>query len=276
MAHISTYLYIETARMNKLSFFLLLFLFHSLLFGDTRTIYDIRGASPKLDANLTRFLDAWRTDTITPIQNGTYSNVIVNGNPDRKTIALTFDDSPDENVTNEVLDVLQEHNVKATFFMIGSPMADLNATAVQRASGEGHLVLNHSFTHPRLTKLSDEEVFQELNASSSRIEELTGRYPLLIRPPYGSIDASVVQTINSRGFTAVLWSLDSLDWAIKEKDPIIENVLTHIRPGDIVLMHSGRSNHPTAEALPEIIQKLQQEGYSFVTLSELLGIAAYR
>ncbi|MCK9372178.1 MAG: polysaccharide deacetylase family protein [Sulfuricurvum sp.] len=262
--------------MNTSFFFLFLLLFHSLLFGDTRTIYDIRGASPILDANLTRFLDVWRADTITPIQNGTYSDVIVNGNPERKTIALTFDDSPDENVTNEVLDVLQEHKVQATFFMIGSPMTDINATTVQRASREGHLVLNHSFTHPRFTKLSDEEVFQELNASSSRIQELTGHYPLLIRPPYGSINASVVRTINTHGFTAVLWSLDSLDWAIKEKDPIVENVLTHIRPGDIILMHSGRSNHPTAEALPEIIEKLQQEGYTFVTLSQLMGIAAYR
>jgi len=262
--------------MHKSLFFLFTLLFHSLLFGDTYTVYDIRGTSPKLDANLTRFLDAWRTDTVVPIQDGTYTNIIVNGNPNRKAIALTFDDSPDENVTNEVLDVLKEYKVPATFFMIGLPMADLNATAVQRASQEGHQVLNHSFTHSRFTKLTDEEVFQELNASSSRIQELTGHYPLLIRPPYGSINASVVNSINTHGFTAVLWSLDSLDWAIKDKDVIIDNVLTHVRPGDIILMHSGRSNHPTAEALPEIIGKLQDAGYTFETVAQLLDIKAYR
>lgn len=262
--------------MYKFIFFLFTLVFHTLLFADSHAIYDIRGTSDKLDANLTQFLAAWRDETITPIQNGTYCKVCVNGNPNQKTVALTFDDSPDENVTNEVLDVLKAANIKASFFMIGLPMADINATAVQRASQEGHLILNHSFTHPHFTHLAHEEIIRELNASSSRIQELTGHYPLLTRPPYGSINQSVVNTINTHGFTAVLWSLDSLDWAIKEKDAIIENVTANIRPGDIILMHSGQSNHATAEALPVIIDKLRNDGYTFATIETLLGIKAYR
>jgi len=262
--------------MSRLLILIIALLSQTLLLADPHKIYDIRGASEKLDANLTQFLVAWRTDTITPIQNGTYCKVCVNGDTDRKTVALTFDDAPDENVTSQILDVLKETNVQASFFMIGQTMEDTNTTAVIRAANEGHLVLNHSFSHPHLSALTPEKITHELNAASERINALTGHYPLLIRPPYGSIDQSVVDTINAQGFTTVLWSLDSLDWAIKEKDAIIDNVLANIRPGDIVLMHSGQSNHATAEALPLLIDKLRQSGYTFVRVDEMLGIRAYR
>ncbi|MFA5215560.1 polysaccharide deacetylase family protein [Sulfuricurvum sp.] len=261
--------------MNRL-FFFLFFLFNLTLFADTNGIYDIRGSSPQLDANLTTFLDIWRHDTITPIQEGNYTNVRVNGKADAKRVALTFDDSPDENNTDKVLDILKHYQVQAGFFMIGQAMEDLNATAVTRASNEGHLVLNHSFTHPRLSALSSEEVAYELNTTSERINTLTGHYPLLMRPPYGSINQKTVDTINAQGFTAILWSLDSLDWALQDKNAIIENVITHVRNGDIILMHSGRANNSSVEALPEIIEKLTEMGYSFLRLDELLGIRAYR
>jgi peptidoglycan/xylan/chitin deacetylase (PgdA/CDA1 family) len=261
--------------MKKLILFLFLFV-QTVLFADANGIYDIRGASPALDANLTTFLDIWRHDTITPIQEGIYKNVRVNGNPDQKKVALTFDDSPDENNTGKVLEILKRYGVKASFFMIGSPMEDVNATAVKRASEEGHLVLNHSFTHPRLSTLPTEEVIRELNATSQRIYELTGKYPMLMRPPYGSINRSTVDTINGLGYTAVLWSLDSLDWAIKDKNAIVENVIANVRAGDIILMHSGRTNQSSVEALPEIIEKLSDAGYTFVTVESMLGIKAYR
>lgn len=261
--------------MHKL-FFILSLLLHTSLFADTNGIYDIRGASPLLDENLTVFLDAWRHDTITPIQGGNYTNVRVNGQPDAKTVALTFDDSPDENNTDKVLDILKRFNVKASFFMIGQPMEDVNATIVTRASNEGHLVLNHSFTHPRLSTLPPKELIHELTATSERIYELTGKYPLLMRPPYGSINQATVDAINAQGYTAILWSLDSLDWALKDKNAIVENVLTHVRNGDIILMHSSRANQSSVEALSDIIEKLRDRGYTFLTLDTLLGIKAYR
>jgi peptidoglycan-N-acetylglucosamine deacetylase len=261
--------------MNKL-FFFLSFVLHITLFADANGIYDIRGHSPQLDANLTTFLDVWRHDTITPIQEGKYTNVCVNGKSDAKIVALTFDDSPDENNTGKVLDILKHYKIIASFFMIAQPMEDVNATAVTRASNEGHLVLNHSFTHPRLSALSSEEVAHELNAASERINTLTGHYPLLMRPPYGSINQKTVETINAQGFTAILWSLDSLDWALHDKNAIIDNVVSNVRNGDIILMHSGRANNPSVEALPEIIEKLRDRGYSFVNLETMLGIKAYR
>ena len=257
-------------------FLFLILLLNTALFATVPIIYDIHGSSPALDANMTQFLNQWRTDTITPVQEGNYTNVLVNGDTTKKTLSLTFDDSPDENNTNSVLDILKHYGVKASFFMIGEPMNDVNATAVTRASNEGHLVLNHSFTHPRLTRLTSEEVIGELNATSERIQSLTGNYPLLMRPPYGSINQTTLDTINTHGFTTVLWSLDSLDWALNDKNAIIENVITNVRNGDIILMHSGRANNSSVEALPEIIEKLTQMGYTFLTLETMLGIKAYK
>lgn len=256
--------------------FFLLLLWQSLLLADSLPIYDIRGASAQLDENLSGFLEKWRFETATPVQNGTYRNVVLNGAPGTKTLALTFDDSPDENVTALVLDLLARYEVKASFFMIGSPMVECNATVVRRTYREGHLILNHSFTHPRLTALSTDQIAQELDEAAQRIHHITEHYPLLVRPPYGSLDPHVVETINAMGFTTVLWSLDSLDWAIREKNAIVANVTANVRDGDIILMHSGRSNHATVEALGEIIETLRARGYRFVRLDEMLGVSAYR
>ncbi|OHD87925.1 MAG: hypothetical protein A3J39_09800 [Sulfuricurvum sp. RIFCSPHIGHO2_12_FULL_44_8] len=108
------------------------------------------------------------------------------------------------------------------------------------------------------------------------IVNITGKHPLLFRPPYGSINQEVMDTINDQGYTTILWSLDSLDWALQDKDAITENVITHVQNGDIILMHSSRANHASVEALPGIIEQLQSKGYTFLRLDDMLGIKAYR
>jgi len=241
------------------------------LFADT--VYDIRGHSPLLDANLTTFLDKWRTDTITPVQNGIYKNVIVNGDPSRKNITLTFDDAPDENNTFKLLDILKLHRVQGAFFMIGGTMRDANATVVKRTFDEGHLILNHTFNHPRLSDLNESTIIYQLDHAAARIESITGQYPLLMRPPYGSVNPLVIDTINAQGVTPVLWSLDSLDWTLKDPDAVVENVVTNIRNGDIILMHR---NPTSVGALAKVIEQLKSMGYNFLRLDELLGIKAYR
>lgn len=239
--------------------------------------YEIRGDSSYLDANLSYFLHQWRETTTAPIREGNYTNIFLNANTDkRKTVALTFDDSPDENNTALVLDILKLYNIKASFFMIASAMNDHNATVTKRAYDEGHLVLNHSFTHPHFTKIDPVKIADEVTLASKRIETITGSYPILFRPPYGDINQTVMDTLNAYGFTTILWSLDSLDWAIKDKDAIAENILAHVRSGDIILMHSSQSNHASVEALPIIIDRLHSEGYRFVPLDEMLGVKAYR
>ncbi|MDD2266277.1 polysaccharide deacetylase family protein [Sulfuricurvum sp.] len=258
--------------MTKL-FLILTFLFHTALFADTDIIYDIRGYSPQLDANMTQFLDKWRINTVTPVQAGHYKNVIVNANTSRKNVTLTFDDAPDENNTYKLLDILKSHHVKAAFFMIGGTMVDSNITVVKRANDEGHLVLNHTFNHPRLTDLDENNITYQLGLAAARIETITGHYPILYRPPYGSINARVLNTVNDQGMTTVLWSLDSLDWTLKDPNAVVENVADNVRNGDIILMHR---NPTSVAALPGVIEKLMEMGYTFLRLDELLGIKPYR
>ncbi|HQS65725.1 MAG TPA: polysaccharide deacetylase family protein [Sulfuricurvum sp.] len=248
--------------------------FTSVLLGaQNRTIYDIRGNSFLLDANMTLFLGNWRTATVTPIQHGTYKNVIVNGDTDVKSVTLTFDDAPDENNTYKLLDILKEHNVKAAFFMIGGTMKDDNVTVVKLTHDMGHLVLSHSFNHPRMTDLSASDMRLQLTRTAQRIESITGKYPVLFRPPYGSINAEVVDVINEHEMTTVLWSLDSLDWTLKDPEAVIQNVTSNVRNGDIILMHR---NAVSVAALPKIIENLKAQGYAFVQLDNMIGIKPYR
>jgi len=257
----------------KKTFFILFLSFHSILFANTNAIYDIRGSSHLLDANMTQFLDKWRTDTVTPVQNGTYKNVVVNGDPTKKTVALTFDDAPDENNTHHILDILKKYDVKASFFMIGATMNDENITAVKRSFDEGHLVLNHSFNHPRFTHLDENETRAQLDHAATRIETLTGSYPLLFRPPYGSINAHVVDTVNASGSTIILWSLDSLDWTLNDPYAVANNVISNVRNGDIILMH----RNPTSVAsLEMLLETLLSIGYTFTTVDKMLGLKAYK
>lgn len=251
---------------------LILFAFcQSFLFADT--IYNIQGSSKLLDANMTQFLDKWRTDTITPVQNGTYKNVYVNGNTTKKIVALTFDDAPDENNTRNILDILKKHDVKASFFMIGATMNDENSTVVKRSFNEGHLVLNHSFNHPRFTNLDENSTLLQLDRTSTQIKTLTGSYPLLFRPPYGSINQNVVDTVNASGSSIILWSLDSLDWTLKDPFAVANNVVSNVRNGDIILMH----RNPTSVAsLEMLIETLRAIGYTFATVDEMLGLKAYK
>lgn len=253
---------------------LLSLLFLSILLGaPNRTVYDIRGNSFLLDENMTLFLGNWRTTTITPIQHGTYKNVIVNGDTEVKSVTLTFDDAPDENNTYKLLDILKNHDVKAAFFMIGGTMNDDNVTVVKLTHDQGHLVLNHSFNHSRFTKLDVNGIDLQLTSAAEKIESITGQYPILFRPPYGSINSTVVDRINEQGMTTVLWSLDSLDWTLKDPEAVVQNVTSNVRNGDIILMHR---NAVSVAALPKVIEGLKEKGYTFVQLDNMLGVKAYR
>lgn len=245
--------------------------FHTIVYADT--IYDIRGNSFLLDENMTLFLGKWREETVTPVQHGIYKNVFVNGDTSKKIVALTFDDSPDENNTHHLLDILKKYDVKASFFMIGQTMNDENITSVKRSFDEGHLVLNHTYEHPRLTNLDENATRLQLDRAATRIQEITGRYPLLMRPPYGSINAQTVDAINLSDNTTILWSLDSLDWTLKDPFAVANNVVTHVRNGDIILMHRNRVS---VASLEMILETLKSIGYTFTTVDKMLGLKAYR
>lgn len=226
-----------------------------------------------MDVNQTLFLGQWGTNTVKPLPVGTYKNVITHGDGTLKNITLTFDDAPDELNTHKLLDILKENDVKASFFMIGENMRGSNIALVKRAYDEGHLVLSHSFSHPRMTDLNATGMSAQLDRTSQRIEEITGKYPLLFRPPYGAINPLVVDVTNEHNMTTILWSMDSLDWAIDDPKPIVQIVGSKIQSGDIIMMHCNSSS---VGALTQIIKNLKEQGYTFVSLEDLLKIKAYR
>lgn len=190
-------------------------------------------------------------------------------NPNGKYVALTFDDGPHPNVTPEVLQTLKEHDIKATFFMLGSQVEKYPETAAQVAR-EGHEIGNHTYHHPNLRKQTYAEMMEEVRKTNEKIELATGVTPELFRPPYGIYTNEVLDYAGTSGYSMVLWSVDSLDWKHRNAEAIHRIVTQQIVNESIVLLHDIHAT--TAEALPALIQSLQKEGYSFLTVSELLAI----
>ena len=188
--------------------------------------------------------------------------------PGEKYVALTFDDGPSPDVTPRVLKILKQHHAKATFFMLGSQVEKHPSLAAQVAHA-GHEIGNHTDRHINLTQLEKSQLVREVTNSSQEIEEATGHIPTLIRPPYGEINSQVEEVARSNGSSLILWSVDSLDWKSKNAEAINEVVQEEVVSGSIILLHDV---HPTtADALPKLLDTLEQEGYHFLTVSQLLS-----
>jgi peptidoglycan-N-acetylglucosamine deacetylase len=200
---------------------------------------------------------------------GTPVNVSIE--PEGKYVALTFDDGPNVEVTPRILKILKAHDVQATFFMLGS-QAEKYPSLAKRVAEAGHEIGNHTDHHQDLTKIGRNQVAQEIQISSRKIEEATGQIPSSLRPPYGAINHEVVEVAGDYGSPIVLWSVDSLDWKNKNADSINRVVQKEITPGSIILLHDV---HPTtADALPTLLTTLKKEGYHFVTVSQLQSVNA--
>jgi peptidoglycan-N-acetylglucosamine deacetylase len=183
-----------------------------------------------------------------------------------KYVALTFDDGPDPHVTPRILHVLKEHDVKATFFMLGSQAEKYPAVAKSVAEA-GHEIGNHTDHHKDLTKIGREQMAQEVLASRQKIIGATKEIPVMLRPPYGAINRDVETVADDNGTSLVLWSVDSLDWKNKNAAAINSVVQKEIAPGAIILLHDVHST--TADALPTLLTTLEKEGYQFLTVSQL-------
>jgi peptidoglycan-N-acetylglucosamine deacetylase len=188
-------------------------------------------------------------------------------------IALTFDDGPDPQETIKILDILKEYNAAATFFVIGE-QGHKYPDILQREVSEGHEMANHSFSHREFRHLSGMEIMQEISKSEDEIYSITGQHTKLFRPPGGYYNNTIVETAENAGYTVILWTWyqDSKDWSKPGVQQIVNRVISNAHPGDIVLFHdriSGKSQ--TAKALRGILPVLQQQGYRFVTVSQLIG-----
>ncbi len=190
----------------------------------------------------------------------------------QKMVALTFDDGPDRVYTPAILDILRDRGVKASFFLIGNRVDEYPDVA-KRIVDEGHIVGNHTYTHPELSKASGDVLRQELSLTEKALSRLGVSGTAFFRPPYGAISPSLVEEAGSLGYRVALWSIDSLDWRGLPKDRVVSNILPLVVPGSVVLQHSaggpGEDLSGTVEALPEIIDFLTSSGYRFVTLTEM-------
>ena len=190
---------------------------------------------------------------------------------EEKVVALTFDDGPHPRTTAEILDVLGEFGVRATFFNVGENAVKRPELTAREAS-EGHETGNHTFSHINVKSLSAEKVKKKLLDTGDAVLKATGSKPTLFRPPEGRIGEVGKRAAEELGYTVVLWSVDTRDWTHRTAEAIAKTVTDNVKSGDVILCHdfiSGESH--TAEALRIFIPKLLAEGYEFVTVSELIS-----
>ena len=184
----------------------------------------------------------------------------------KKLVVLTFDDGPSEATTPQLLDILSEKDVPATFFMLGSKAKSLSEI-VKRASSNGHEIASHTMYHQNLVRIPVEAAKNDINEARSTISKITGRNPRFTRPPYGNINETVRTTV---GTPLILWSVDSEDWRSKNVDSIISVSLSELHDGAVILMHDIYPT--TVEAVPKLIDAVREKGYEFATLSEIAKI----
>ena len=199
------------------------------------------------------------------------------GPQEAKKVALTFDDGPDDQVTPQVLAILKDNGIRATFFLIGKSMRQ-HPDLVHRLAADGHVIANHTWSHPNMTRLDQEQTRQEIEKTAALIESLTGRRSALIRVPWGAVSDNVMRLVQKEGYRVIGWSADSFDWRDAAPARVMANLNAQVQPGAIVLMHAvafRQTGQVTLKVLPLLIEDLKKQGYQFVTVDELLRIPAY-
>ncbi|WP_416150627.1 polysaccharide deacetylase family protein [Salipaludibacillus sp. HK11] len=217
---------------------------------------------------------------MTTLQQLYPDTIFLRGPTTANKIALTFDDGPDPRFTPEVLDVLREYEVPATFFLLGS-RAEAYPDLTTRIVNDGHVVGNHTFWHPDLAAEGEVDILvNEVSRTEEVLEPLINYKTTLFRPPYGFLYEELVDELAILDYSVIGWSVDSQDWQELSPEQITENVVGEIHPGAIILMHDGTDaegdQSETIESLRQIIPNLQDQGYEFVTVPELLNIPYQR
>ncbi len=191
-----------------------------------------------------------------------------------KVVALSFDAAWGAEDFNNIMDILDKHKVKVTFFMTGGWVDD-NPECVKTLVEKGHDLGNHSVHHYDMTTISKEQMKTEINDVGKKVEELTGYKMKLFRPPYGAYNNDVIKATYECGYFPIQWNVDSLDWKNYGVQSIIDTVCNHkdLGPGSIILCHNGAKY--TAKALDEMLTQLEEKGYKIVPISKLIMTEKY-
>jgi peptidoglycan/xylan/chitin deacetylase (PgdA/CDA1 family) len=214
-------------------------------------------------------------DQVVIVRRGTIYHI----DESKKVVALTFDDGPSPIWTPKILDELKKADVKATFFMLGEHVGRYPEIA-RRVAEEGHEIGNHTYDHNVLIYYKTDELEKEIRDTEKLIKNITGQTTRYFRPPKAWLTDMEKRKIEQMGYKIVLWNLNSKDWVTFDDKYIIKYILRHIRPGDIILFHDsggvftaeGGDRHETVRTIPELVEKLKERGYQFVTITELLNI----
>ena len=203
------------------------------------------------------------------------------GDINQKKIALTFDDGPNQPYTSQILDILKTYNIKATFFLIGKNV-EAYPEVVKRMVKEGHSIGNHTYSHPELVLKLKSQIERQIKKAEEIIFKITGIRPHLFRPPYGLDNPWVFVEAEKMGYLIIKWSVSGGNGGKEiSYDKILNNVLSKVENGSIILLHDGNRLIKEADrsqlvrALPLIIEILENKGYQFVTIPELLGLENY-
>ena len=191
---------------------------------------------------------------------------------DQKLVSISFDAAWGNEDTQQLIDIMDQYQVKATFFVVGD-WAEKYPESVKALHDAGHEVMNHSNTHAHYPQLSADEIVADLNACNDKVEQITGVRPTLVRLPYGDYDDHSINAVRSIGMEPIQWDVDSLDWKDLEAGEITRRVTSKVQPGSIVLFHNAALHTP--EALPSILETLIQEGYTFVPISQIILTGDY-
>ena len=184
-----------------------------------------------------------------------------------KVISVTFDASWGGDKTLRILDLLDQYNAKATFFLVGI-WVDKYPELVKEIAARGHEIGNHSDSHAHFTQISDSKIREEIDSCSDKIEALTGTRPTLFRPPYGDYNSKVVTIVRDEGYECVQWSVDSLDWKNRGVDDLIKRATTNVQQGDIILFHND--SEYIVDALPAILKHYQAQGFQMIPAKDIL------
>jgi peptidoglycan/xylan/chitin deacetylase (PgdA/CDA1 family) len=204
--------------------------------------------------------------------------IYLKGSPSTKKVAITFDDGPDYYYTVKILDILKRENVPATFFVVGKN-AKKYPEVLKRMYREGHLIGNHSWNHSDFSKLTLDQVKEEISQTEQLFQEHLHITPTFVRPPFGAMNDQLRDYIEQSPYTVIHWSIDTKDWTEKPAQEIMKVVQKELNAGDILLFHSaggGQSLQGTVDVLPQVIEYIRQQGLEPVTVDQLIQIPAYQ